>query len=198
MFSLSTHSHKNLSCKAVFSGSAFSMWFLLPQVQDFAIPFLELVGPFLLPFKVPLSSNTTSSHYPHFVYSASLLSVHSASPPRPLMKMNYTGSSIICWVAPLVACLHLVFMSQIIAFQVAVQPVSSHLTGHLSGICLRSGSMRMLWETVKALLKSRLTTATALLSSSEPIKSSQESVRLARHDFFFLNLIVHNQLVFCI
>lgn len=58
--------------------------------------------------------------------------------------------------------------------------------------------MRMLWETVKALLKSRLTTATALLSSSEPIKSSQESVRLARHDFFFLNLIVHNQLVFCI
>lgn len=115
MFSLSTHSHKNLSCKAVFSGSAFSMWFLLLQVQDFAIPFLELVGPFLLPFKVPLSSNTTSSHYPQFVYSASLLSVHSASPPRPLMKMNYTGSSIICWVAPLVACLHLVFMSQIIA-----------------------------------------------------------------------------------
>lgn len=75
-------------------------------MQDFALPFVELlevpVGPFLQPLKVLLVGRMTfcgvAAIPPTFVSSANLMGVYSGPSTRPSMKiLNTTGPGIDPW-----------------------------------------------------------------------------------------------------
>jgi len=93
------------------------MGFIPSQVQDFALPFVELhempVGPFLLPFKVPFNSKSTiwcSSHSSQFCIFCKFADNSLCPPPLSLVKiLNGPRSSINLWGTPLVTCFQLEF-----------------------------------------------------------------------------------------
>lgn len=132
---------------------------------------------------------SVSTILPNFVLSSNLLRLHSVQSSRPLMNvLNSIGPEVNFWGAPPVTglCLDFRLLITILCDQQFIQ-LSIYLTVHLSSPYLIILSEDIMGDSVESPTKIKTESYLILPFFTAPVISLKKAVRLARHDFLFLN-----------